>query len=371
MNINLGTANVLSLLSGETNILTISGNNNVVNGSVAYQTIENTGSSRLTVSNGENPVLPDIYNTSIIDLNSAISNIGILEYTFPYYTNIDIGSISSALTPLPPGNYLFENLVTFNSTLYLSGNGQYVFYLMLGMNVDIIPEGGYMNLSNGANSGDIFFYSPYDINFSINFTGPSYGNFISDLNIIMSSSNSNIYGRLLSSTGNITISNLNISNIDATCYNEDSFIQLSNKLYKKIKNLTSEDKVLVYGIFDENMNYTLFKNPVSKSIIFLGKCTFYNLSPNNYPISFCKNSLNNDIPFTNLKLSPNHRLLHNKKSYCAKNLLKNDIYIYKTNKITYYHLECEKHFIINVNGILTETFINCDKDSKNKFERIF
>lgn len=195
-----------AILSGnqDGNTLTVSGINTINKGNIGYINIINNDSSSINVLNVNSL---EEYNIRILDLNSLISDIGNLDYVS--YNSTDVGSISTAETPLPPGNYLFNNPVTFDTTLYLSGNGQYIFYFMSTFTISDPPIGNYMNLTDDINCNNIFFYSPYDILLNTSTSNSTlYGNFISDLNVLDTSTIGNfiINGKFLSSTGNISIS---------------------------------------------------------------------------------------------------------------------------------------------------------------------
>lgn len=373
MSIVLGNVQQFAILSGNQseNILEVFGSNNILNGSVGYSLINMNPSSTLILQNGETEDSTINYNNAIIDLNNIISNIGTLDYI--NFTNTDIGSVSTLI----PGNYLFENPVEFLSTLYLNGNGIYVFYLFSGITINNAPTGGYMNLNNGALSNDIYFYSPYDIVFGGNLNNSNlYGNFISDLNITMSTDNYTIDGRFLTSTGNIQINGVQVNNQDVACYIEGTEILMENNKYKLIENINKNDKIMVYGIIKNNTNIELFDQPKKEKIIFLGKVSITNISEKDYPIRLNINSLENDLPFKRLEISPQHRIITNNKFVLAKELINSeDIIKCNSNNfkksLTYYHLECQNHYIIKANGILSETLLDFNDDFKRNLERIF
>jgi antigen 43 len=100
-----------------------------------------------------------------------------------------------------------------------------------------------------------------------------------------------------------------------------------------------------------------------------------------YPVHFKKDSLGHGLPFKDLEVSQQHRIIRNHKFEVCKDI-PNDHNIFKYSylhpryfrtkeKLTYYHLECEEHSIIMVNGILTETLLDCNKDYKHRFTKIF
>ena len=378
--ISLGTASSFSVLSPT---IIVTNLNSVINGDAGYQ--NQSGSGILNVLNGENPADTSTYNTAIADLNNAICYIGIQNYIST--DTSDIGSLS----PLMPGAYLFTNSATFNSVLTLSGSGQYVFYFMNPLNIYDPIESKYMVLTGGATSSNIYFYSPYEITISTNINSTIYGNFISDIsvsiingvrrNLTHSTTESTtkthnrslavntvdelqvnsftvnglpvnsftvngvtVNGRILSSTGNLQITSSTINNEDVSCYTEDCYIELYDGSFKLIKDLSKTDKIKIHGVFGEHMNYNKFDNPKFTCGLFLGKLTLHEPTPNNYPVEI---SMNNNT----ILVSPKHRIIIDGISVYAKDIGKR----IKVSKINYYHVLCNKHYAINVNGFITET----------------
>jgi hypothetical protein len=217
--LNLDNISLNTIISGENigNTLTINSSNVINKGNIGYKNLIVNPFATLTTLNGINPISTIDYNTCITSINQLISNIGNLTYTT--FDVTDIGSISSILTPLPPGNYLFNNPVTFNTTLYLSGKGQYVFYCMSTLSINTLSV-EYINMTSDVIIDDIFFYSVDNIIFNTsNINATIYGNFISDLDIIdISTGNFNIYGRFLSTTGSITLTNTQFMTMTIACF---------------------------------------------------------------------------------------------------------------------------------------------------------
>lgn len=107
----------------------------------------------------------------------------------------------------------------------------------------------------------------------------------------------------------------------------------------------------------------------------MGKTSSENMSNNNLPILIKKGSLGNSggilqLPFKDLWVSPGHRIIKNKKFIHASDL-KEKCNIYPKKMVNYYHLECEEHYIINSNGIMSETMINYNSKCRDKFEKVF
>ena len=393
--LSLGFVQQNVIVSGnQPNTLTVNGANTIITGKYGYTIINNNLGG--TISGGALNTTTE-YNNAIADLNTIISDIGIL--TFITYNNTDIGSISGngtlsrPLPPLPPGNYLFNNAITWDTTLYLSGNGQYVFYFMSTLTIGDPPVGGYMDLQGGVLSDDIFFDAAYDI--LLNTTVPDstlYGNFISDLNVLDTSNynglgtgNFVINGRYLSTTGNVTISNTTFNNNNIACYTKGSLVlvydeESNNSIYKNIEDIKQGDKVCVFGLVIDNCRYVLHEMQYVP-VKFLGRIIISSIPNEGYPIHFEKDSLGPGLPFKDLEVSQQHRIIKDGKFEICKDIINgNTIFKYSythqryfrtKEKLIYYHLECEEHSIIMVNGVLTETLLDYNKDYKHRFTKIF
>lgn len=386
--LNLNSLQNLVILSGNQvdNLLTVNGENIVTQGDIGYSLIVYNASSSLTTLDGVNPESLTDYNNEILDLNSLISDIDNLDYIT--YPNTDLGSISSLISPLAPGYYLFDNIVSFNSTLYLSGDGQYVFYFMQKFIIGNPPSGGYMDLQNGVLSDDIFFYSVNNIELNTTETNSTlYGNFISDLNITdtsnydgLSTGNFKINGRFLSSTGNISLSYTNFDVVNAACYLEGSLILVNNgeNFYKRIEEIDVNDKVVTFGKILNNRYFNISECSL-EDILFKGKINIRNVNDVDYPVCFKKNSLKDNSPIFDLEISSGHRVIFQDKFLVAGDFKFNseifkynkNNYLEKKNKksVTYYHLECKEHSIICVNGVLSESLL--DFNYKKNMIKIF
>lgn len=159
----------------------------------------------------------------------------------------------------------------------------------------------------------------------------------------------------LLSTRDVTLDTNTITVEPDVCYLKNTKIMIfcnGKEHMVKINNLNVGDTIVSYGNI---------KNSYSK-IKWIGHYTVSNPQLNNYPVCFKKGSLNSDntkiVPDRDVWVSQKHRICHNGEFTCVSNLINNDsIYIDKNFKsVTYYHLETEKHNIIDVCGIKTETF---------------
>ena len=74
--------------------------------------------------------------------------------------------------------------------------------------------------------------------------------------------------------------------------------------------------------------------------------------------------------FKDLYVSPNHGILINGKMTRAWSLVNGETVYQDTecNEITYYHLECKEHVAIIANGVLAESYLDCD--NRYVFEKI-
>ena len=372
---DLNSVENFRIISGDQdgNIFELNGNNSIFEGDVGYSNIQTDVGATMNVVTGANPASPTDYSNAIIDLNVLISYIGVQTYTS--YNDTDIGSISSLIAPLMPGAYLFNNPASLEATLYLSGNGIFVFYFMSTFTIDNSSLTNPINLADGATANNLFFYSPYNIIIGqINRNATLYGNFISDLNIIQTS---NIYinGRFLSSTGNVTVSGVNFINPDINCFVEGTKIMLASGEYKPIEEITQYDEIAVFGKIGgtvENPRITLLSNrPHAENAVYLGhkrvQTTRYSR-----PISILPNTFGNGIPFETIEVSPNHLVIFRRTLIKIKHLLNlPGVLMTDYTDVTYYHIEMNDRSIICSNGVLVETFFDPHNEYKARFDTIF
>ena len=363
------------IISGDQdgNIFELNGNNSIFEGDVGYSNIQTDVGATMNVVTGTNPASPTDYSNAIIDLNVLISYIGVQTYTS--YNDTDIGSISSLITPLMPGAYLFNNPASLETTLYLSGNGIFVFYFMSTFTINNSSLTNPINLADGATANNLFFYSPYNITIGqINRNATLYGNFISDLNIIQTS---NIYinGRFLSSTGNVTVSGVNFINPDINCFVEGTKIMLASGEYKPIEEITQYDEIAVFGKIGgtvENPRITLLSNrPHAENVVYLGRKRVQTTRYSR-PISILPDTFGNGIPFETIEVSPNHLVIFRRTLIKIKYLLNlPGVLMTDYTDVTYYHIEMKNRSIICSNGVLVETFFDPHNEYKARFDTIF
>lgn len=330
---------------------------------------------------------PDIQNGSLyvpgdlqyIDadtsLNTLISDLNNLYAGATPISGQDVGNNS---LPYNPGVYNFVDnnpfispyaSVQFLTTMVLDGPGEYVFFFAnLPFNNTTSPT-EFMSLTGGATCDNIYFYSGgFNLAFFgnlINLTN-LYGNFINTNNFIISGANYNINGRVLTyprEYSGLRTNGTTFSNLDVSCYLEGTKI-LTTKGYINIENLSGDEILITKGIINKP-NFIL-ENGESE-INWIGKITYNYTNNKSYPVYVKKNSLNNS---EDIWVSQGHQIIYDNKFLVIADLLDENIFIDKSySKLTYYHIECDKHYIIDVSGILSETFY--DYGAKKEFEIIY
>jgi hypothetical protein len=151
------------------------------------------------------------------------------------------------------------------------------------------------------------------------------------------------------------------------CYKKGTLILTSQGVIP-IENIKVGDNVITEG---EIYNYKFIKQNTNlriEPVIWIGKFKVDHLNSKSRPICIKKNAFDEDCPFQDLYISPQHCLLLDGKMITASNLLKNGNgnTIYQDMECTsveYYHLECKTHCSIFANGVLTETYL----DANNRY----
>jgi hypothetical protein len=145
---------------------------------------------------------------------------------------------------------------------------------------------------------------------------------------------------------------LNITVESPPCYLEGTLIA-TNKGEVKVENLQIGDMIETY-----NGNDVIYK-PV-KWIGYVTMCVEPNSKNNPYRI--IKHALGENVPSQDLLVSPAHNIYIDNVLVCAQ-FLDNGISIYQDSsfsKITYYHIELDKHSIIKANNCLAESYLDCE-----------
>jgi hypothetical protein len=138
-----------------------------------------------------------------------------------------------------------------------------------------------------------------------------------------------------------------------------------------IEDLLMSDKLRTYDRIEESMfkpvhgvpvktlrrvKDTRFKNRFA-AIKFIGKFTVTIMNEKTAPIRITAGALGDSKPERDLLVSPNHSMLIGNRLIFAKFLV-NGSTIYQDmsfNKIEYFHVLSDDHYIINANGSLSET----------------
>jgi hypothetical protein len=118
------------------------------------------------------------------------------------------------------------------------------------------------------------------------------------------------------------------------------------------------------------MVYTFEKINSYSKIIGIGKKIFKKLSINEKPVIIYKNAFNENEPFEDIYFSKKHLILvKNKLEHCIDII--NNTTIFENSlllNIEYYHIQLEEYCLINVNGILAETYCNEGNIIDNLFD---
>jgi hypothetical protein len=181
--------------------------------------------------------------------------------------------------------------------------------------------------------------------------------FLSQVNL-----NINIKGHIYS-TGTISFNSgpNTINGLCVTvCYAENTLI-LTEKGYMPIQNIKVGDKIITKGKIHQNTY--IEREPIKlDEVIWISKFKVNNMNSESRPICIKKHALGLNSLFKDLYVSPNHSILINGKMRPARFLVNGETVYQDTecDEITYYHLECKEHVAIVANGVLAESYLDCN-----------
>ena len=150
--------------------------------------------------------------------------------------------------------------------------------------------------------------------------------------------------------------------ISIPCYAKGTMI-LTDKGYIKIEDIKKGDKVVREGGISEHG--VLEKNKIKEvPVTWVNKFKIKTLDSLSMPICIAKNAFGEDRPFENLYVSPGHSIMIDDRLITAKDLRNGDtIYPYNDcESVEYYHVQCETHSAIYANGVLSETYVEWNKE---------
>jgi hypothetical protein len=163
---------------------------------------------------------------------------------------------------------------------------------------------------------------------------------------------------------------LQLAPLNPICYAKGTLIG-TDRGFVPIEDIRLSDKVGTFGRIEEKMVRpihgvaykallkvfdTRSKNRFA-NIKFIGHFTAEAICEHTAPICITAGALGENKPERDLFVSPNHSMLIGDRMIFAKDMV-NEITIYQDmsfEKIEYYHILSDDHYIINANGALSET----------------
>jgi hypothetical protein len=297
-----------------------------------------------------------VAHTQLTALVNAINGTGITSYI----------SGGSGMITYIPGRYNATSTIIYGSgtniILDAEGNSNAQFFFTAGSTITFTSVAS-ITYINGASNCNVYWLAGS----AIAFTGTSPisipGIFIAG-SAISFDNGSTILGRLYAQTQNITFSgtsSVNVSCQNIVCYQKGTLIFTYNG-YVSIENIKVGDKVVTKG---KIINFTYVDKDADlhfEPVIWIGKFKVVNLNDESRPICIEKDALDQNYPFEHLYVSPEHSLLLDGKIVIAARLIDGKR-IYQDRQcqsVEYYHLECNDHYAIFANGVLTETYFDAN-----------
>lgn len=276
-----------------------------------------------------------------------------------------LGANVNANTTLYPGiNYNSGSGIAFGSsnpitlTLDAQGNANGQFFIK-AVSAITFKDVTFV-LLNGANPLNIFWYAPSGITNATS-TGQVPGIFISNsATVSFSTTGTVINGRVyVYSSGQITFpATSTVIFSQFPCYAKGTKI-LTEKGYVLVEDLKKEDKIYTNGRIYNNKGYKKLKESY-EPVKWIGSYKPENLDSESRPICIKQDAFGKNVPNQDLYVSPDHGFIVNHAFVPAKRLV-NDKTVFQDKEcqeVEYFHIELDKHSIINANGMQGESFLN-------------
>jgi hypothetical protein len=177
-------------------------------------------------------------------------------------------------------------------------------------------------------------------------------------------------GRLYTLNGSIYFNSSNII-INGTneepvpvCYAKGTLILTKNG-FIPIEQIKLKDNILTNGLIYNNKNTQIHEKYKFEHVVWISSFKVNKLSNKSRPICIKKNAFGKSSPITNLYVSPNHGIIINNKLIRAKDLI-NGTTIFRDHtyhSIEYYHIELDRHSVINANGVWSESYLDTNNRS--------
>jgi hypothetical protein len=325
----------------------------------SYPVVNFTGGFTGTLDSGPNSLLAQNQLTVLIGAINGVT--GVTGYNI-------LPPLISGTRTFPTGKYTLGQITLENESLVFDANGNpnAQFFIIGTSNITFnnIPS---ITLINKASNCNIFWLAVSNITF--NNTPDISGIFIAGSGITFAT-NTNVRGHLYTTGSSITFAGINNTvngQCFIVCYAENTLILTKNG-YIPIQHIKAEDKIVTKGKIHESKY--IEREPIKLDrVIWISKFKVNNMNEESRPICIKKHALRFNSPFQDLYVSPNHSVFINGKMTLAKSLV-NGKTIYQDNEcneVTYYHLECKEHVAIIANGVLAESYLDCD--NRHVFEK--
>ncbi|WP_395494638.1 Hint domain-containing protein [Acetobacter sp. KSO5] len=147
------------------------------------------------------------------------------------------------------------------------------------------------------------------------------------------------------------------------CFLAGSLIETPEGL-RKIEDMQVGDAVCVYADGKKEVSQIIWAGHASVQVN-----TALNQDEAGYPIRIIANALADNVPSTDLLITPEHCLFFDGKFVPVRMLVNGGSIFYDTSitSYTYYHIETAKHSVIIANGVLTESYL--DTGNRSSFEQ--
>lgn len=281
------------------------------------------------------------------------------------------------MTFLPNTYYFVDSGITFGTASLASvtsiafdtqGNADAQFFIISGADITFtVITSMTLNVNSVAALPSNIFWLAEAASIVFTTTPTIYGNIISAAGVTFDAASTSVTGNIFAFGASVTFAGTTTVNgtrgptpTPIVCFVKGTKILTKNG-YTLIEYLCVDDEVMTKGKIYKNEKYLNAKIR-SEPVYWISKFKVRNLTEESAPICIKAGALRENYPFEDLYVSPNHGMIVKGKLVIAKYLVNEETIFQDFNRksVTYYHVELERHSAIIANGILAESYLDCE-----------
>lgn len=254
--------------------------------------------------------------------------------------------------------------IAFNT----QGNTDAQFFIISGANITFAGITSMnLNVNSVAALPSNIFWLAETASITFTTTPTIYGNIISAAGVTFDATSTSVTGNIFAFNASVTFAGTTTVNgtrgptpTPIVCFVKGTKI-LTKDGCTSIEDLQVDDEVITKGKIYKNEKY-LNSKIRSEPVYWISKFKVRNLTEESAPICIKASALRENYPFEDLYVSPNHGMIVKGNLVRAKDLVNEETIFqdFDRESVTYYHVELERHSAIIANGILAESYLNCE-----------